>query len=34
MLERMSKLVKVPIYNGLTEDFHPTQMLADVLTMK
>ena len=23
----------VPIYNGLTDEFHPTQMLADVLTM-
>ncbi len=23
----------VPIYNGLTDAFHPTQMLADVLTM-
>lgn len=23
----------VPVYNGLTEEFHPTQMLADVLTM-
>jgi ornithine carbamoyltransferase len=23
----------VPVYNGLTDDFHPTQMLADVMTM-
>jgi ornithine carbamoyltransferase len=23
----------VPVYNGLTDDWHPTQMLADVLTM-
>ncbi|OWY37561.1 ornithine carbamoyltransferase [Xenophilus sp. AP218F] len=23
----------VPVYNGLTDEFHPTQMLADVLTM-
>lgn len=24
----------VPVYNGLTDEFHPTQMLADLLTMK
>lgn len=24
----------VPVYNGLTDEFHPTQMLADALTMK
>ena len=24
----------VPVYNGLTNEFHPTQMLADLLTMK
>lgn len=23
----------VPVYNGLTDDYHPTQMLADLLTM-
>jgi ornithine carbamoyltransferase len=23
----------VPVYNGLTDDWHPTQMLADVMTM-
>ena len=23
----------VPVFNGLTDEFHPTQMLADVLTM-
>ncbi len=23
----------VPVYNGLTDEFHPTQMLADILTM-
>ena len=23
----------MPVYNGLTDDWHPTQMLADVLTM-
>lgn len=24
----------VPVYNGLTDDFHPTQVLADLLTMQ
>lgn len=24
----------VPVFNGLTDEFHPTQMLADVLTMR
>ncbi|CAB3774775.1 Ornithine carbamoyltransferase, catabolic [Paraburkholderia humisilvae] len=24
----------VPVYNGLTDEFHPTQMLADVMTMR
>lgn len=24
----------VPVYNGLTDEFHPTQMLADLLTMQ
>ena len=23
----------MPVFNGLTDEFHPTQMLADVLTM-
>jgi len=25
---------KVPVWNGLTNEFHPTQMLADVMTIK
>jgi ornithine carbamoyltransferase len=24
----------VPVYNGLTDDFHPTQVLADILTLE
>jgi ornithine carbamoyltransferase len=24
----------VPVYNGLTDEYHPTQMLADVMTMR
>jgi len=29
----LGKYAGVPVYNGLTDEFHPTQMLADVLTM-
>jgi ornithine carbamoyltransferase len=29
----MGQYAGVPVYNGLTDEFHPTQMLADVLTM-
>lgn len=29
----LAKYAGVPVYNGLTDEFHPTQMLADVLTM-
>jgi ornithine carbamoyltransferase len=32
-LETLAKYAGVPVYNGLTEDWHPTQMLADFLTM-
>ncbi len=31
--EVMAASAGVPVYNGLTDEFHPTQMLADVLTM-
>src|SRR4051812_4422489 len=34
MVETLAKYAGVPIYNGLTDEFHPTQMLADVLTMR
>src|SRR6478752_6800415 len=33
VVEEMGKYAGVPVYNGLTDEFHPTQMLADVLTM-
>jgi ornithine carbamoyltransferase len=33
MVEILGKYAGVPVWNGLTDDFHPTQMLADVLTM-
>ena len=33
-VEELAKYSKVPVFNGLTDLWHPTQMLADVLTMK
>jgi ornithine carbamoyltransferase len=32
-VEELAKFAGVPVYNGLTDDWHPTQMLADMLTM-
>ncbi|OIJ67298.1 ornithine carbamoyltransferase [Streptomyces mangrovisoli] len=32
-VEALAEYAGVPVYNGLTDDWHPTQMLADVLTM-
>ncbi|WP_026878922.1 ornithine carbamoyltransferase [Ignatzschineria larvae DSM 13226] len=32
--EELAAYAGVPVYNGLTDEFHPTQMLADLLTMK
>ena len=32
-VEALAKHAGVPVYNGLTEEWHPTQMLADFLTM-
>ncbi|HVW51257.1 MAG TPA: ornithine carbamoyltransferase [Trinickia sp.] len=32
-VEQLAQYAGVPVYNGLTDEFHPTQMLADVLTM-
>lgn len=34
VVEELAKYAQVPVYNGLTDDFHPTQMLADLLTMR
>ena len=31
--ETLAAYAGVPVFNGLTDEFHPTQMLADVLTM-
>ncbi len=32
--EELAQYAGVPVFNGLTDEFHPTQILADVLTMK
>lgn len=34
LVEEIAEKAGVPVWNGLTDDFHPTQMLADILTMK
>lgn len=34
IVEELAKYSGVPVYNGLTDTFHPTQILADFLTMK
>ena len=33
-VEALAKYSGVPVYNGLTNEFHPTQVLADFLTIK
>jgi ornithine carbamoyltransferase len=33
-VETLAKYAGVPVWNGLTDDWHPTQFLADVLTMQ
>jgi len=32
-VEALAELSGVPVWNGLTDEWHPTQMLADQLTM-
>lgn len=34
VVEELARYAGVPVYNGLTEEYHPTQMLADVMTMR
>jgi len=34
IVEDLSKYAGIPVYNGLTNEFHPTQILADFLTIK
>ena len=33
-VETLAKYSGVPVYNGLTDDYHPTQVLADIMTME
>ena len=34
VVEELSRYSGVPVWNGLTDEFHPTQVLADLLTME
>ena len=34
LVETLAKYAGVPVWNGLTDQFHPTQMLADLLTIE
>src|SRR5664279_3095974 len=33
-VETLARYAGVPVWNGLTDQWHPTQMLADILTMR
>lgn len=34
LVEELARYAGVPVWNGLTDQFHPTQMLADLLTIE
>ncbi|MBE7013149.1 MAG: ornithine carbamoyltransferase [Ruminococcaceae bacterium] len=34
IVEELAEYSKVPVWNGLTNEFHPTQIIADLLTIK
>ena len=34
VIEQLAENAHVPVWNGLTDDYHPTQVLADLLTMQ
>ena len=34
VVETLAQYAGVPVWNGLTNEYHPTQLLADLLTMK
>ncbi len=34
IIEQLAKYAGVPVWNGLTDEFHPTQVLADLMTMQ
>lgn len=34
IVEEFAEYAEVPVWNGLTDEYHPTQMIADLMTMK
>jgi ornithine carbamoyltransferase len=34
VVEELARYAGVPVWNGLTDDYHPTQILADMLTIR
>lgn len=34
IVEELARYAEVPVWNGLTNEFHPTQMIADMLTIR
>jgi ornithine carbamoyltransferase len=34
IVEELAKYAGVPVWNGLTDEFHPTQILADIMTIE
>ncbi len=34
IVEDLAKYSGVPVWNGLTDEWHPTQMIADFMTIK
>ena len=34
LVEELAEKAGVPVWNGLTDEFHPTQMIADLLTIE
>ena len=34
LVEELARFAHVPVWNGLTNEYHPTQMLADMLTIR
>ena len=34
IVEQLAEYAGVPVFNGLTDEFHPTQMCADIMTMR
>lgn len=34
IVDELAKYSKVPVWNGLTDEYHPTQILADMLTIR